>query len=180
MTLEFPFSCGTKERVGGRAMMQPRATLELTLVGEKENLPHMHIDMAARSDYSTVKLTDEHGWFRRIWSIAAFCWTNAFLHEHLSRWGLWGRHVMQKCTISSRMMLMWLVLDLGFRHTAPTCGIQLCQSLITLPSSGKPDSIGRSGWASDTVEVDPNEQAATEDIKHKSKRCQCYTESASQ
>jgi len=30
------------------------------------------------------------------------------------------------------------------------------------------------------VEVDPNEQAvATEDIQHRSERCQCYTESAS-
>lgn len=156
MTTEFPFSRVKNERVGARAMMQPRATLELALIWEKENLPHMHIDMA-RSDYNNIMLTDKHKRLARLSGVAAFCWNNAFCGKHLFRWGLCAnkicKSVMENDADVCRVPFItsFSPFCLVFRHTAAFCGIQL----HTIPantnfSSAKPDNIGRRGWEKDS------------------------------
>lgn len=156
--------------------MQPRATLELALIGEKENLPHMHIDMAARSDYNNITLTDEHKRLTRLLGVAAFCWNNAFLRG-ASQVGIVWHQIMQSVMEYDADVCRLLCLTsffpscLVFRHTAAFCAISFSQYQLTpTPALRSPTTQVGEGERK-TVEVDPNEQAvATEDIQHRSER----------
>ncbi len=137
--------------------MQPRATLELALIGEKENLPHMHINMAARSDYNNITLTDEHKRLSRLLGVAAFCWNNAFLRGASAQVGIVWHQVIQSVMEYDADVCRVLCLTsfspscLVLRHTAAFWGIQLLTiSANTNSSSEKSDNAGRRGREKDS------------------------------
>lgn len=152
MTLEFPFYCGTKERVGGWAMMQPRATLELARRRERKFATYAHWHG------STVGLRQHNanGWARVVETTFRYC--SILLKQCISAMSICsggdcgasryakGYHLIRddanECEVLRLTTFSWSsCLALGTPQILP-----VAFSPITLSSSGKPDSIGRSGW----------------------------------